>query len=135
MSEAQNGSTIKGNRSKRSGATLPSGNTYLAARKPAPQLPFAKLPALDGISHHSRAGSVIQEDEGEEEKVLKRNAHPIVVENTYKMAPDPEKKFSAGKCIMRHFDSFHSNVCYTGFNNSIHLFGIHPEEISLNAAQ
>lgn len=105
MSEMQNGFTVKASRGKRSTITMPSSRTFLG--KKTPQVPFSKFPYQE-VSHSTTA-SVIQEEECEEEnRALVNNggAQKIVVENTYKIAPDSDKRFSSGKSNACFLDCF-----------------------------
>ena len=65
--------------------------------KKPPQAPLNQQQGFEGVSVRLKSGSSIRENEFVEESEQTGQADKIALENTYRVAPDPLKKFSAGK--------------------------------------
>lgn len=75
--------------------SLASTRSFLV-KKP-PQAPLNQQQGFEGVSVRLKSGSSIRENEFVEESEQTGQADKIALENTYRVAPDPLKKFSAGK--------------------------------------
>lgn len=76
--------------------SLPLASTRSFLVKKPPQAPLQQQ-GQEGV--RLKSGSTLREDEFLEELEQKQESHTregIVLENTYRVAPDPQKKFSPG---------------------------------------
>lgn len=75
--------------------SLPLASTRSFLVKKPPQAPLQQQ-GEEGV--RLKSGSTLREDEFLEELEQQRESHTegIVLENTYRVAPDPQKKFSPG---------------------------------------
>lgn len=83
-------------RSKGRKASLPLASTRSFFIKKPPQAPLNQQQGYDGV--RLRSGSTIRDEELLEESEQKQTgqAEGVVLENTYRVEPDPRKKFSPG---------------------------------------
>lgn len=75
--------------------SLASTRSFLV-KKP-PQAPLNHQQGFEGVSVRLKSGSSIRENEFLEESEQTGQADKITLENTYRVGPDPLKKFSTGK--------------------------------------
>lgn len=88
------------NRGKARKTSLPLASTRSFFVKKPPQAPLNQHPGYDGV--RLKSGSSIRDEEFLEEAEQKQNsqAEAVVLENTYRVGPDPRKKFSTGNCYL-----------------------------------
>lgn len=91
MADAPQGEPTK-TKSKRASLGLPSTRSFFV-KKP-PQAPLNQESGYDGL--RLRSGSTIRDEEFSEEAEQKKDgqAETVSLENTYRVGPDPLKKFS-----------------------------------------
>ena len=75
--------------------SLASTRSFLV-KKP-PQAPLNQQQGFEGVSVRLKSGSSIRENEFVEESEQTGQADKVALENTYRVGPDPLKKFSTGK--------------------------------------
>lgn len=84
---------------RKTSLSLASTRSFLV-KKP-PQAPLNQLQGYESVSVRLKSGSSIREDEFLEESEQSGQVDKITLENTYRVGPDPQKKFSTGKLVIK----------------------------------
>ena len=84
---------------RKTNPSLASSRSFLV-KKP-PQAPLNQPQGYESVSVRLKSGSSIREDEFLEESEQTGQADKITLENTYRVGPDPLKKFSTGKLFIK----------------------------------
>lgn len=79
--------------------SLPLASTRSFFVKKPPQAPLNQQQGYEGV--RLRSGSSIRDEEFLEEMEHRGQTDSVVLENTYRVGPDPRKKFSSGTVFIK----------------------------------
>ena len=100
LEESNMADTLQGLPSK---SKLPLASTRSFFVKKPPQVSLKHQQAYDGVSVRLKSGSSIRQDEFLEDSEQVGQVDKIALENTYRVGPDPMKKFSTGKLFIKFY--------------------------------